>query len=239
MAKSSIGFQLGEDITEPWCSTVSRIVRIFYTTGDVKKKTYPKDARPNKKLTYNVQLVILHTILQNPGMYLHELQMEVCIATGVQIFPASLCAFLKKFNFTRQKMQLIARQRDDELRKQFTIDVSLYKSDMIVFIDESGCDRRNALRRYGYGVRGIPPKSCQLLVRGERLSAIAAMTTEGIGALRIKRGTVDGETFLDFIERDLLPMLMPFNGINRNSVVILDNCSVHHVSGVKVSYKSQ
>ena len=44
---------------------------------------------------------------------------------------------------------------------------------------------------------------------------------------------MNGETFLDFVERDLLPMLMPFDGINRNSVVILDNCSVHHVSGVK------
>lgn len=26
---------------------------------------------------------------------------------------------------------------------------------------------------------------------------------------------------------------MPFNGINQNSVVIIDNCSVHHVSGVE------
>ena len=92
---------------------------------------------------------------------------------------------------------------------------------MIVFIDKSGCDRRNALRGYCYGVHRIPLKSCQLLVRGERLFAIAAMTTEGIGALRIKRGTVDGETFLDFIERDLLPMLMP---INRNSVVTIAQC---------------
>ena len=28
-------------------------------------------------------------------------------------------------------------------------------------------------------------------------------------------------------------MLLPFNGSNRNSVVIMDNCSVHHVAGVE------
>ena len=44
---------------------------------------------------------------------------------------------------------------------------------------------------------------------------------------------MDGDTFLGFVQRDLLPILLPFNGINHNSVVILDNCSVHHVSGVE------
>ena len=43
---------------------------------------------------------------------------------------------------------------------------------------------------------------------------------------------MNGDEFLEFIERDLLPTLMPFNGQNPNSIVILDNCSVHHVSGV-------
>ena len=103
---------------------------------------------------------------------------------------------------------------------------------MLVFVDETGSDRRDALRRYGYGIRGKPPRSCKLLVRGERISVISAMNENGIAALKIVRGTVDGDKFLEFIERELLPTLMPFDGINPNSVVILDNCAVHHVEGV-------
>ena len=55
------------------------------------------------------------------------------------------------------------------------------------------------------------------------------MNEEGILAMKVVRGTVNGDNFLDFIQRDLLPTLMPINGTNP---IILDNCSVHHVSGV-------
>lgn len=214
-------------------STVSRTVSIFRESGDVGKRQYPKEARPNKKLTSPVQLTILHTVLQHPDYYLHEIQNEVCILTGVNISVSSLCSFLRKCNFTRQRLRLIASQRDSEIRQQFAVDVSLYKPEMCIFIDESGSDNRDCIRRYGYSVRGKPPKSCRLLVRGERLSAIAAMTVTGIQALKVVKGAVDGDVFIDFIQRDLLPTLMPFNGINHNSIIIMDNCTIHHVSQVE------
>ena len=52
------------------------------------------------------------------------------------------------------------------------------------------------------------------------------MNTDGVPAMKFVRGAVNGDEFLDFIERDLLPTLMPFDGINCSSIVILDNCSV-------------
>ena len=57
------------------------------------------------------------------------------------------------------------------------------------------------------------------------------MNEEGISAMRLVKGAVNGDEFLDFVERELLPTLMPFDGLNPNSIVILDNCSVHHVQG--------
>ena len=57
------------------------------------------------------------------------------------------------------------------------------------------------------------------------------MNEDGISAMKCI-STVNSDEFLDFIERDLLPTLMPFDGINPNSIAILDNCSVHHVPGV-------
>ena len=54
----------------------------------------------------------------------------------------------------------------------------------------------------------------------------------GILDLQIVRGSVNGDVFMDFVERVLLSNLMPFDGTNPNSVVLLDNCSVHHVEGV-------
>ena len=150
---------------------------------------------------------------------------------GLEISVPNLCTFLKS-NFSRKKMQLVALQMDQGLRTQFITDVSLYNADTLIFIDETGCDCQNTIRKHGYGVRGKPVRCQKLLVQGEKISVKAAMTVNGILDLQIVRGSVNGDVFMDFVERVLLPNLMPFNGTNPNSVVLLDNCSVHHVEGV-------
>lgn len=45
-------------------------------------------------------------------------------------------------------------------------------------------------------------------------------------------GSVDGETFSQFIELHLLPHLLPFNGTNPNSIIVMDNASIHYNSKV-------
>ena len=214
-------------------STVHRIVKKFEETGSVSKKKYSIVNRQQlQKLTKPVQLTVLHLVLQRPSIYLWELQQELYSMFGLEVSVASLCNFLKKSNFSRKKMQLVALQMDQGLRTQFVTDVLLYNADTLIFIDETGCDRRNTIRKHGYGVRGKPVRCPKLLVRGERISVIVAMTVNGILDLQIVRGSVNGDIFMDFIQRVLLPNLMPFNGTNPNSVVLLDNCSVHHVEGV-------
>ena len=181
LAVKDVASNLGID-----ASTVSRICSLFKTTGSVEKRPYPKNARPLQKLTKAVQLTVLHTVLQNPSIYLRELQIEVLANTGVEVGQSSLCTFLKQSNFTRQKMQIVAKQRDEDLRLQFATDVSLYSVEMLVFLDETGSDQRDALRRYGYSLRGKPPRSVRLLHRGEHISAITAMTSEGIQCVRVE-----------------------------------------------------
>ena len=127
---------------------------------------------------------------------------------------------------------MIASQQDLEIRAIYASDVALYRKSNLIFVDETGCDRRDVIRKYGYGLRGKPAKCQKLLVRGERISAIAAMTSCCVLDIQIVRGGVTGDDFIDFINKMLLPHMMPFNGSNPNSVVILDNCSIHHAAGV-------
>ena len=136
--------------------------------------------------------------------------------------------FLHKNGFTHQRLRTVALQQDEFLREQFTIDVSLYSPDMFIFIDETGADKRNSLRKYGYSLRGKPVTTKSLLVRGERVSAIACMSMNGILDVKAHKETSNGDIFYEFIHTHLLPHLCPFDGQNSNSVVILDNCSIHH-----------
>ena len=212
-------------------STVYRICNNFATTGTVDKKDYPA-AAAFRKLTEPAKYFILHLVLQQPGIYLREIQNELNLQLGVDISASALCVFLHKAGFTRQRLQLYAIQRDEVLRVQFAEDVSLYSREMLIFIDETGTDRRDALRSKGYSLRGKPACKQRLLVRGEHVSAICAMSSEGILACKLVHVSVNGDIFVDFIETALMPNLMPFDGYNPNSVVLMDNCSIHHIGEV-------
>ena len=130
-------------------STVFRVLKQFNNNGTVNKKSYVSSNGP-MKLTKSVQLTVLNLVLDNPGIYLWEIQQMLLSMFTLDVSPSALCTFLKKSNFSRKKMQLVAAQQDQDLRSTFVSDVSIYRRKFLIFIDETGCDRRNAYRKYGY-----------------------------------------------------------------------------------------
>ncbi|KAF6752744.1 hypothetical protein DFP72DRAFT_1069926 [Ephemerocybe angulata] len=55
---------------------------------------------------------------------------------------------------------------------------------------------------------------------------LPALSTEGMIALNIFEGSVTKERFFQFIDEQIAPQLTPYPG--PQSVVILDNCTIHH-----------
>ena len=43
---------------------------------------------------------------------------------------------------------------------------------------------------------------------------------------------MDGSKFVDFIRGKLIAEMQPFDGENTRPILVLDNCSVHHVQAV-------
>ena len=66
---------------------------------------------------------------------------------------------------------------------------------MLVFVDESGSDSRDALHKYGYSLRGQPAKALSLFLRRKHLSVIAAMRCDGVLGCQIREGGVNSEAF--------------------------------------------
>ena len=154
-------------------------------------------------------------------MHLSEIQKELSSVLMLDVDISTICRFLYVSGFTRQKLRYVALQRDEFLRQKFILDVSVYDPDMLVFLDETGADRRNMLRKYGYNMRDKPAQKHTLLVRGERVSAIANISTSGLLDVDVVKGTIDGERFYNYVQKHLLPHLMPFNGVNPHSVLTL------------------
>ena len=47
------------------------------------------------------------------------------------------------------------------------------------------------------------------------------------------KATVNGDIFFDFIRGTLIPCKSALDGVSPHSVLIMDNCSVHHINEVR------
>ena len=93
-------------------ATVWRTVSLFQETGNVTKKVYPKE-KAFRMLTTPAQLLSFHLVCQNPGIYLSEIQTELQQTLLLSVSISTICKFLKKNGFTRQKLRITALQRDE------------------------------------------------------------------------------------------------------------------------------
>ena len=60
-------------------------------------------------------------------------------------FYANHCRTARRLALTRQKMKQIAI-RSEILRAQYMAEMSAFDPDMLVFIDETGCEKCNSIR---------------------------------------------------------------------------------------------
>lgn len=210
--------------------TVRRYVTKFYQTGDIQPKEHRNG--PQALLGDFEKIILVRLLSENPSIYLYELQQELERMFGVSISVSTICKTVRSMGFTRKAIHHIALQQSEQLRAEFMATISVYDPEMIIWVDESGCDRRNSARKYGYSLRGTPVRDHRLLCRGKRYSAIPVVSVEGIHDVYLAEGSVDGEKFEHFVQQCLLPVLMPFNAVNPRSVVVMDNASIHHVQPV-------
>ena len=210
--------------------TVRRYVQHFQQTGEVEYSQIRHG--PKLLLGEFEQLTLLRLVLDNPGIYLREIVDKLRQIYGITISMSTICRTLRIMGCSRQAMHRVAIQQSDSSRARFMANIAVYDPAMLVWLDESGCDKRCIVRKYGYSIRGIPLCDQRLFIRGTRYSAIPIISTAGIHDVYLAEGNVNGWKFCKFVEECLLPMLNPFNGINPHSVVIMDNASIHHVDEV-------
>ena len=212
-------------------TTVTRTVQLFEETGTVCSiQGYRENT--HKKLSLQDELVIFETVTSNPSIYLHEIQHTLLQATGKHVSISCIRKLLHKNRFLRKKLTYRAFQRSEELRSQYLSEISVYDPHTLVFVDETGTDKKNTLRGFRYALRGQQAISDRQLVKGKRHSTIAGMSMDGMLDIHITTQTVDADVFCEYIERYLLPYPLPFNSINPRSVVVMDNARIHHVDKV-------
>jgi transposase len=122
-------------------------------------------------------------------------------------------------------MQQKAKEQNPDLRDEYRHDISEYHSYQLVYVDESGCDRRTGIRKTGWSPLGITPTERSKFHRGQRYQILPAYSQDGIVLSHIYQGSTNAALFGEFINR-LLHHCGRFPG--PRSVLIVDNASFHH-----------
>ena len=91
------------------------------------------------------------------GLYLNEICQKVFDVSNIMVSAPTVCRIIHRHGFTRKKIQQIALQRRIQYRGEFMAEVQLYKKEQFVWIDETGCDKRDNIRKFGYAMRGERP----------------------------------------------------------------------------------
>jgi len=97
-----------------------------------------------------------------------------------------------------------------------------------VLIDETGV-KENMRREYGKAPIGERAVGTKPLGGGKNVTVVGALTAAGLETGLVIEGALNGELFLLFVQKFLIPILHP------GQVVIMDNLKAHYVDGVEES----
>jgi transposase len=150
-------------------------------------------------MTPHMRKALCDTLVKQPYLYRCEMAEFLYQKFGRRISERSIGRTLRSIGWTRKTIRRIAQQRDADLRDHYLHRISQYKSYQLIFVDESGCDRREGYRRWGWSPKGSSPVQIAKFGRGKRWHILPAYTQSGILLRRVYQGSTDSDSFEDFI----------------------------------------
>ena len=130
-----------------------RIYHRFEQTGEFAANK--RQPRPEcRKLDDLHELNVIALVMVNPGLYLMEICQKIFEATGTTVSGPTVCRVLKRNGYTRKKIRQVAKQRSEVLRGLFMARVLQFPREFFIWVDETGSDRRDQIRKFGYSLRG-------------------------------------------------------------------------------------
>jgi hypothetical protein len=88
-------------------------------------------------------------LIEKPGLYRDEMAVFLYDEFDVLISVSSISRALASIEWSKKLTQRIASERNADLRDFYLHKLSAFHSYQLVYIDESGCDRRIGFRRTG------------------------------------------------------------------------------------------
>ena len=238
-------------------SSLRRWIDYYQKYGEVPAQTDRENKRKTirqlrggknlvtKKFTQD-DLSKLRTIIQDsPQLYLDEIQNLIAAQTGKQWDASTIWRKIQALGYSLKVAVFRAKQQDEmEVHAYFCrLKDRMSHPCQLIFIDETARGANASRRRRAYSPRGVTPVVDAPMVRefDKRYTLIGACNWDGFvteacciverehgsADLDPDRGTVDTERFEQYVEQHLVPVLGKSVNGEPNSIVVMDNASIH------------
>ena len=139
-------------------------------------------------------------LLEKPGLYVDEMVLFIWDEFHVWVTSSSLKRALTSVGWSKKVARQRAKEQNADLRDLYLHNLSDFKSYHLVYVDESGCDKRIGFRRTGWSPLGLTPLQVSKFHRDQRYQILPAYAQHGIVLSRVFQGSTDAAVFEDFIE---------------------------------------
>jgi transposase len=213
-------------------SLAYKSLQLFRTYGTAHNPHAHKNGRRRTLLLTDIKFVAA-LVDQQHCIYLDEIQQALSDHRGCEVSLATLLRTLRRLDFTRKSISARALERNEILCAAYMnlIADTVTSPDMLMFVDEAACNCKVSGRTKGWASVGRRCIQHRYFVRGQRYSILPILTMDGIITHDIIPGSVSSERFVQFLRELVIPLTNPYPG--PCSVLILDNCSIHHSEKVR------
>ncbi|CEO58410.1 Putative TPR domain protein [Penicillium brasilianum] len=182
------------ECSERTIKNIRRNLRLF---GNVHAPTSRVGRR--RTITPRILEALCDHLIEKPTLYLDEIAVFLWDEFETQVTTSSIRRALVAHGWSKKVAQRRAREQNPDLREIYLHNISDFHSYHLVFVDESGCDKRAGFRRTGWSPLGKAPVQVSRFHRDQRYQILPAYSQDGLVLSRVFRGSTDAAMFEDFI----------------------------------------
>jgi hypothetical protein len=139
-----------------------------------KTKAPTNGAGRQRLITPPMLAALCDRLLEKPGLFRDEMAVFLYDEFDVLVSVASIGRALASINWTKKATRRIANERNADLRDFYLHKLSSFRSYQLVYVDESGCDKRIGFRRTGWSPLGVAPVEIAQFHRDRRHQILPA-----------------------------------------------------------------
>jgi len=211
-------------------ATVGRWKRRWKERGSVEPQPQPGGGK--EKLGVEGKEFLLNFVGQYADATLADMGEALADHLDIEVVGSTISAFLVERGYTWKKKTFRLREKDAEallkMQAEFIADVASLDPERVVYLDECGANEAMTPTRARSleGERAYAPRPTR---RGEKITIIGALTTEGMGPTTAFAGNVTLGSFIAYMMEDLLPLLLP------GTIIVMDRLAAHCNEQVRIA----